>query len=164
MLARLQEGFAARTDISIGVVLDAVPNGDNACSRLVSDVRACTACERMSHVLGAANGPIDARALFVADAAGRRSAAVTVVPSMHDESGRHFAAFLALAGLSRDGVFITNAVLCNPTDAVGRNRTPSSGEIARCRPFLARTLALIDAPVVVALGRVALGMQLGGAA
>jgi len=29
-------------------------------------------------------------------------------------------------------------------------------EIARCRPFLARTLALVDAPVVVALGRVAL--------
>jgi len=65
MLARLQEGSAEHTDITISVVLDAVPNGDNACPRLVSDVRACAACERISHVhvLGAANGPIDARVL-----------------------------------------------------------------------------------------------------
>lgn len=158
MLARLQEGSVPRVDITISIVLDAAPNGDDAFTRLVSDVRACAACERMAHVhvLDAANGPIEARVLFVAEAAGRRGAAVTGVPLTRDEAGRRFAAFLALAGLSRDGVFITNAVLCNPTDAAGRNQTPSSGEIARCRPFLARTLALVDAPVVVALGRVAL--------
>jgi len=127
-------------------------------SRLVSEVRACAACARMSHshVLGTANGPLGARALFVAEAVGRRGGAVTGVPLTRDESGRRFARFLTVTGLAREDVFVTNAVLCNPTDAAGRNRAPSRAEIARCRPYLARTLALVRAPVVVALGRVAL--------
>jgi DNA polymerase len=53
-------------------------------------------------------------------------------------------------------VFVTNAVLCNPLDGAGRNRRPTSAEIDRCRPFLARTLDAVPAPIVVALGRVAL--------
>jgi DNA polymerase len=127
-------------------------------ARLVRDVRACTACSGVahSHVLSPNNGPLDAPVAFVAEAVGRRGGAVTGVPLTRDESGKRFAAFLSLAGISRDAVFITNAVLCNPLDATGRNRPPTSAEIARCRPFLARTLASVDAPVVVALGRVAL--------
>jgi uracil-DNA glycosylase family 4 len=129
-----------------------------AFARLTGDVRACFACGRVSHVhvLGAANGRLDARVLFVAEAPGRRGGAVTGVPLTRDESGKRFAAFLALAGIARDDAFITNAVLCNPLDAQGRNRPPAPPEVARCRPFLARTLALVPAPVVVALGRVAL--------
>ncbi len=125
---------------------------------LVRDVRACTACERMAHahVLGDASGPLDARVIFVAEAVGRRGGAVTGVPLTRDETGRRFDAFLRLAGIDRGETFITNAVLCNPLDAGGRNRTPLAAEIARCRPFLARTLDIVRAPVVVALGRVAL--------
>ena len=125
---------------------------------LVSDVRACTACERMAHahVLGDASGPLDARVIFVAEAVGRRGGAVTGVPLTRDETGRRFDAFLRLAGIDRGETFITNAVLCNPLNAGGRNRTPAAAEIARCRPFLARTLDIVRAPVVVALGRVAL--------
>ena len=127
-------------------------------SHLVRDVRTCMTCTGMahSHVLGEANGPLDARILFVAEAVGRRGGAVTGVPLTRDESGKRFAGFLQMAGLSRDRVFVTNAVLCNPLDAAGRNRPPKSSEIACCRPFLARTLDVIRAPIVVALGRVAL--------
>lgn len=127
-------------------------------TRLVRDVTACTACERVaySHVLGAANGPLDAGVLFVAEAVGRRGGAVTGVPLTCDVSGQRFNAFLALAGIDRARVFITNAVLCNPLDGAGRNRPPSRGEVARCHPFLERTLAVVRAPMVVALGRVAL--------
>ncbi|HLB23833.1 MAG TPA: uracil-DNA glycosylase [Dehalococcoidia bacterium] len=129
-----------------------------AFSALCRDVRACTACDRAAHthLLGPANGPLDARVLFVAEAPGRRGAAVTGIPLTRDESGRRFEAFLALADLRRDDVFITNAVLCNPLTAGGTNRTPASREIARCRPHLERTLDLVRAPVVVTLGRVAL--------
>ena len=70
-----------------------------------------------AHVLGDANGPLDATVLFVAEAVGRRGGAVTGVPLTRDESGKRFTSFLALAGLSRGEVFITNAVLCNPLDA-----------------------------------------------
>jgi uracil-DNA glycosylase family 4 len=109
-----------------------------------------------SHVLSAANGPVTARVLFVAEAVGRRGGAVTGVPLTRDESGRRFMRFLELAGIDRRDTFITNAVLCNPIDEDGRNRAPTPREVARCRPFLARTLDVVRAPIVVALGRVAL--------
>jgi uracil-DNA glycosylase family 4 len=125
---------------------------------LLEDVRRCFACGGMahSHVLGASNGPLNARVMFIAEAVGRRGGAVTGVPLTCDESGRRFGAFLALAGIERAETFITNAVLCNPLASRGANRAPTSAEVARCRPFLARTLLLVRAPVVVTLGRVAL--------
>lgn len=134
------------------------PSAQDALLALVRDVRACTACERMahSHVLGEANGALDARVLFVAEAVGRRGGAITGVPLTRDVSGQRFSAFLEIAGLARDQLFVTNAVLCNPLDARGRNRPPGTREVARCLPFLARTLDLVQAPVVVALGRTAL--------
>ncbi len=129
-----------------------------AFTRLVRDVRRCLACERMahSHVLGPANGRLDAKIMFVAEAVGRRGGAITGVPLSRDESGKRFAQFLALAELRRDDVFVTNAILCNPIDGCRRNRAPTKAEVARCRPFLERTLAIVHAPVVVTLGRVAL--------
>lgn len=125
---------------------------------LVDEVARCRSCPRVrhTHALSPANGPTRARAIFVAEAPGARGAAITGIPLTGDESGRRFDAFLALAGLCRDEIFVTNALLCHPATAAGRNRTPARDELARCRTFLARTLDLIDAPVVIALGRVAL--------
>lgn len=108
------------------------------------------------HAISAANGPLRARVLFVAEAPGRRGAAVTSVPLTRDASGVRFEALLAHAGIARADAFVTNAVLCNPLDAAGRNRRPSAREVARCRPLLARTLDIVEGPLVVALGRVAL--------
>lgn len=108
------------------------------------------------HAISGANGPLTARVLFIAEAPGRRGAAITGVPLTRDAAGARFEALLAHAGIARSDVFVTNAVLCNPLDAHGRNRRPSASEIARCRPFLTRTLDVVDAPLVVALGRVAL--------
>jgi uracil-DNA glycosylase family 4 len=125
---------------------------------LIGDVRGCTDCEQMSHshVLGPANGRLDAQIMFVAEAVGRRGGAVTGVPLTRDESGKRFERFLRIAGIDRGDVFITNAVLCNPIDASGANRPPRTSEVARCRPFLAATLEIVGARLVVALGRIAL--------
>jgi len=125
---------------------------------LVRDVAACRACDRMAHThaLTGANGPTRARVLFVAEAVGRRGGARTGVPLTRDEAGKRFERFLAIAGIDRADAFITNAVLCNPLDAAGRNRSPAASETGACRPFLRRTIELVRAPVVVALGRVAL--------
>lgn len=125
---------------------------------LVSRVRRCFACESMDHVhvLGEANGPLAAAVLFVAEAPGRLGAARTGVPMTSDVSGRRFEAFLGEAGLRRDRVFVTNAVLCNPLDANGNNRRPGARNVAACSGFLAKQLRLVRAPVVVALGVVAL--------
>jgi uracil-DNA glycosylase family 4 len=78
------------------------------------------------------------------------------VPFHGDESGRRFELLLAIAGLARDDVFVTNAVLCNPLDASGRNRRPKASEVAQCGAFLRRQIEVVDPEVVVALGVVAL--------
>lgn len=110
----------------------------------------------MRHVHVVGDGPLDAEVFFVGEAPGRLGAALTGVPMTADVTGRRFQAFLEAAGLRRERVFVTNAVLCNPLDGVGNNRRPNTHEVDACRPFLAEQLALVCAPVVVALGGVAL--------
>jgi uracil-DNA glycosylase len=125
---------------------------------LIEDVEGCFACEAMAHchTLGAANGPARARVLFVGEAPGRYGAGRSGVPFHGDESGRRFESLLMIAGLTRDDVFVTNAVLCNPLDAEGRNRRPKASEVERCGAFLRRQIEVIDPVIVVALGGVAL--------
>lgn len=125
---------------------------------LRAEVVSCTACERMlhSHVLGAGNGDPQARVMFVGEAPGRLGAGRTGVPFYGDESGRRFEAFLAAAGLRREEVFVTNAILCNPIDAKQRNRRPLMSEVRRCQPFLEGQVRAVDPVLVVALGEVAL--------
>jgi uracil-DNA glycosylase family 4 len=109
-----------------------------------------------SHVLGEANGPLDATLLVVGEAPGRDGAARTGVPFHGDRSGDRFEALLAAAELRREELFVTNAVLCNPLDERGANRRPLASEVAACVDHLGGTLELVLAPVVAALGAVAL--------
>ena len=127
---------------------------DDLCAR----VQRCFTCSSMNHVhvLGDVNGPLDADVLFIAEAPGRLGAARTGIPMTSDVTGRRFHAFLADAGLDRERVFITNAILCNPLSASGNNRRPRASEVAACRDFLAEVVNVVRAPVVVALGGVAL--------
>ncbi|WP_216325682.1 uracil-DNA glycosylase [Deinococcus aestuarii] len=130
-----------------------------AFAALVDQVQACRRCPRMderARVLSAANGREGARVLFVAEAPGRLGAERTRVPLQGDQTGRNFEALLASIGLDRAEVFITNAVLCNPQDAFGRNSPPTREEVARCARHLESTLDVIAPEVVVTLGRVAL--------
>ena len=130
-----------------------------AFARLAAEAGTCRICERMADcraVLSRANGQLSARILFVAEAPGRLGGARTGIPLAGDQSGRNFEQLLAAAGLDRRDVFITNAVLCNPRDARGRNAAPTTREIHNCSPFLRRTIDLVDPAMVVALGVVAL--------
>lgn len=107
-------------------------------------------------VLSRVNGHPTAPVLVVAEAPGRLGAARTGIPLSGDQSGRNFEQLLAVAGLDREDLFITNAVLCNPRDARGRNAAPTMREIRNCSPFLRRTIELVDPTLVIALGVVAL--------
>lgn len=51
--------------------------------------------------------------------------------------------------LRREDVYIANVVKCRPPN----NRNPEPDEIARCMPFLARQIALVQPRVIVALGK-----------
>jgi len=106
-------------------------------------------------VLGDACGSLDSPVVFVAEAPGRFGAGRTGVPFSGDRSGENFETLLAHAGLRREEVFITNAVLCTPLKD-GLNRRPQAAEIRNCSPFLGRVLALIQPRLVVTLGAVGL--------
>ncbi len=107
-------------------------------------------------VLTEANGSIDARVLFIAEAPGRLGADRVGVPLCGDRTGDNFEELLAATGWTRNDVFISNAVLCNPRDAGGRNRTPRAEEVENCRRHLARLIDVVDPGYLVTLGAVAL--------
>lgn len=94
--------------------------------------------------------------MFVGEAPGRQGGDRTRVPFSGDQSGRNFARFLASIGLTRDRLFITNAVLCNPRKPSGANRRPTAAEVSNCSAFLRRQIELVDPPVLATLGAVSL--------
>lgn len=126
--------------------------------RLCADAERCRACERMAcrkAVLGPLNGTLAPKVLFVGEAPGRLGADRTRRPFSGDASGRNFEILLASAGLPREEVFITNAVLCCPADD-RKNNAPSSTEMTNCLPFLRRTIEMLRPPVVATIGAVAM--------
>ena len=66
-------------------------------------------------------------------------------------AGRLLNAMLFAIGLSREEVFVTNAVKCRPP----QNRDPEPAETERCGPFLDRQIELVEPRVILAVGRVA---------
>ena len=126
---------------------------------LVRRVQSCRKCLRMDgrqRVVGPANGPLDAKVMFVAEAPGRLGADRFGIPLYGDQAGRNFEALLAEVGLSRNQIFVTNAVLCNPRDPEGRNARPTREEISNCAPHLAAAIELVAPMLLVPLGETAL--------
>jgi DNA polymerase len=66
-------------------------------------------------------------------------------------AGQLLTRMLESVKISRDEVYITNAVKCRPPG----NRNPEADELAACAPFLAAQLGVIQPRVVLALGSVA---------
>jgi uracil-DNA glycosylase family 4 len=66
-------------------------------------------------------------------------------------AGQLLTKMLASVDLSRDDVYICNAVKCRPPG----NRNPEPDEIAACAPFLAEQLATLQPKVILSLGSVA---------
>ncbi|HEY7648551.1 MAG TPA: uracil-DNA glycosylase [Methylomirabilota bacterium] len=66
-------------------------------------------------------------------------------------AGQLLTKMLESVQLSREAVYITNAVKCRPPG----NRNPEADELQACAPFLAAQLAVLQPKVVLALGSVA---------
>jgi len=126
---------------------------------LAESVQHCDLCPRLHNrrkVLSSANGNVDSKVLFVAEAPGRLGADRTGIPLYGDRTGDNFDVLLGNIGWRREEVFITNAVLCNPKQEDGNNARPTSEEIANCSPYLEMVIALISPDVIVTLGAAAL--------
>ncbi|NJO82614.1 MAG: uracil-DNA glycosylase [Blastochloris sp.] len=74
------------------------------------------------------------------------------------KSGDYLEKLLAMIGLHRNQVFITNVVKCRPPE----NRDPLPDEIAACKPYLDRQIELIDPLVIVTLGRYSMARYFPG--
>ena len=79
-------------------------------------------------------------------------------------AGELLTKMLAAIGLRRDDVFITNTIKCRAsTEENGRvfNRAPMQEEIANCREYLDREIAIVKPRVILALGAPAAKSFLG---
>lgn len=126
---------------------------------LVERVQSCSLCPRMTQrtrVLGPPNGNLDSSVVFIAEAPGRLGADKFGIPLFGDQTGRNFEWLISSAGISREVIFITNAVLCNPRAADGKNDSPAITEIRNCSIYLKETLEIVGPKYIVPLGAVAL--------
>jgi uracil-DNA glycosylase family 4 len=123
-------------------------------AELSAQVRGCTACPELVAardrvVVGEL--PSGARLVLVGEAPG----------AQEDLEGRPFVGragqlldrLLAEAGLERAEVGVLNTLKCRPP----ANRAPRSPELARCRGWLERQLALAAPVLIVAMGGTAVG-------
>jgi uracil-DNA glycosylase family 4 len=131
----------------------------NRFNALVQSAKHCNLCPRMidrPKVLSEANGDIFSKVLFIAEAPGRLGADKTKIPLFGDKTGDNFDLLLSNMGWSRDSIFITNAVLCNPRCDNGNNATPTDQEILNCSFYLRMTIDVVNPDVIVSLGNTAL--------
>jgi probable DNA metabolism protein len=139
------------------------PGADEA-GQLVDDIDDCRNCPLWENatrgVPGA--GRIGAPLMFVGEQPGDEED-LAGKPFV-GPAGRLFDKALAEAGVDRDAAYVTNAVKHFKFTPRGKRRIhekPNGGEIAACRPFLARELALVRPKLVVALGATAAGSLIG---
>lgn len=131
---------------------------DDSLEKIAVEVRGCPLCKlartRKNAVPG--EGQLAARIMFVGEAPGRSE----------DEKGRPFVGaagrilddLLQRTGIDRSQVFITNIAKCRPPN----NRVPEDDEVAACKPYFERQIALIKPKVICILGRTAYASLLGG--
>jgi len=126
---------------------------------LVENTDRCNLCSRMCgriKVLSGKNGDIHSKVIFIGEAPGRLGADRTGIPFYGDQAGQNFERLLQFTGLTRQQVFITNAVLCNPRDEKGNNSPPNKEEVRNCSLHLSILIDIIEPEVIVPLGQCAL--------
>ena len=112
---------------------------------VIGQCRRCALCEGRTNVVPGFGNPA-ARVMLVGEAPGKNE----------DLQGRPFVGaaghyltdLLALAGLSRDEVFIANVLKCRPPS----NRDPHPDEIVTCTPYLRDQVRAIGPEFLVTMG------------
>ena len=109
--------------------------------------QACTlAATRTNVVFGV--GSEDAEVLFIGEAPGANEDAQG--EPFVGRAGKLLDDMLAMIGLDRSRIYITNSVKCRPP----QNRDPLNTEKDACHGYLARQLALMKPKIIVCLGRI----------
>jgi len=157
-----QEAFPSSTGTAWGVA----PNGNTPTIKtktvpgvdslnwpeLAQQVAACKACplcqQRKQAVLGV--GDLNPDWMFIGEGPGAEED--TQGEPFVGQAGKLLDNMLAALDIGRGNkVYIGNAVKCRPPG----NRTPEASEIATCRPYLDRQIALLKPKIIVLLGKIA---------
>lgn len=121
----------------------------------VEEEAGCTRCglsATRTHVV-VGRGSRSAGVMFVGEAPGRQEDQSGL--GFQGAAGQRFNDMLAFVGLTREDIWLANAVRCRPSIEGRRNRPPTRDEIAACRHWLIKNVERIAPRVVVTLGRVA---------
>ena len=114
----------------------------------LQNCRKCKLCEGRTHVVFG-SGSATAEFVVIGEGPGADEDAQGL--PFVGRAGQLLTKMLAAVNLTRDEVYITNAVLCRPPS----NRNPETDELAACAPFLADKLDVIQPKVILSLGSVA---------
>ena len=109
--------------------------------------RACALCETRTHVVFGVGDP-RAEVLLVGEAPGEREDALG--EPFVGRAGQLLDDMLAMIGLDRSRIYITNSIKCRPP----QNRDPLNTEKDACSGFLQRQLELMQPKIIVCLGRI----------
>ena len=109
--------------------------------------RSCGLCESRTNVVFGVGDP-NAEVLFVGEAPGEREDALG--EPFVGKAGQLLDDMLAMIGLDRDRIYITNSIKCRPP----QNRDPLNTEKEACAPYLQKQLQLMDPKIIVCLGRI----------
>ena len=111
------------------------------------DCRACSLCQTRTNVVFGVGDP-QSEILFVGEAPGEREDALG--EPFVGKAGQLLDDMLAMIGLDRSRIYITNSIKCRPP----QNRDPLNTEKETCAPFLQRQLELMQPKIIVCLGRI----------
>jgi DNA polymerase len=115
----------------------------------VSNCRSCPLCQQRKQAVFGVGDP-QAEWLFIGEGPGADED-VQGEPFV-GQAGKLLDNMLAALDLVRgENVYIANAVKCRPPG----NRTPEVAEMAACRPYLERQIALLKPKIIVLLGKAA---------
>ena len=109
--------------------------------------RSCGLCESRTHVVFGVGDP-HAEVLFVGEAPGEREDALG--EPFVGKAGQLLDDMLAMIGLDRSRIYITNSIKCRPP----QNRDPLNTEKDACAPYLQKQLQLMNPKIIVCLGRI----------
>ncbi len=109
--------------------------------------RACALAEKRTNVVFGVGNP-EAEVLFIGEAPGANEDAQG--EPFVGRAGKLLDDMLAMIGLDRSKIYITNSVKCRPP----QNRDPLNTEKDACRGFLRRQVELMRPKIIVCLGRI----------
>ena len=115
----------------------------------IGDCQLCKLSKQRKSIVFGAGNP-DARLMFIGEAPGKEEDQQGL-PFVGD-AGMLLTRLIEKMGLKREDVYIANIIKCRPP----MNRDPEEEEVAACRGFIEKQIAIIRPAVIMTLGRIAL--------